>query len=170
MTSQDYVIKGSCDFCSGSSSLHVTALPRLVVIGIVVFGYTVFCGWRVRFRMFTKTHNLTNMKFYNGITIVCQRNQKSMSVTCPEKHVGYLSEKHVGYLSRKACRLLVQKKRLEGERRQKQLLQEMLLQRFSGYTHMQKTSKIFPNVNLNLYRKTKDKEMYIFMYQCIQCI
>ena len=137
--------------------------------------------------MFTKTHNLTNMKFYNGITIVCQRNQKSMSVTCPEKHVGYLSrkarrllvqksmsvtcpEKHVGYLSRKACRLLVQKKRLEGERRQKQLLQEMLLQRFSGYTHMQKTSKIFPNVNLNLYRKTKDKEMYIFMYQCIQCI
>ena len=116
MTSQDYVIKGSCDFCSGSSSLHVTALPRLVVIGIVVFGYTVFCGWRVRFRMFTKTHNLTNMKFYNGITIVCQRNQKSMSVTCPEKHVGYLSEKHVGYLSRKACRLLVQKKRLEGEK------------------------------------------------------
>ena len=116
MTSQDYVIKGSCDFCSRSSSLHVTALPRLVVIGIVVFGYTVFCGWRVRFRMFTKTHNLTNMKFYNGITIVCQRNQKSMSVTCPEKHVGYLSEKHVGYLSRKACRLLVQKKRLEGEK------------------------------------------------------
>ena len=56
------------------------------------------------------------MKFYNGITIVCQRNQKSMSVTCPEKHVGYLSEKHVGYLSRKACRLLVQKKRLEGEK------------------------------------------------------
>ena len=107
------------------------------------------------------------MKFYNGITIVCQRNQKSMSVTCPEKHVGYLSEKHVGCLSRKACRLLVQKKRLEGERRQKQQLQEMLLQRFSGYTHMQ---KIFPNVNLNLYRKTKDKEMYIFMYQCIQCI
>ena len=101
MTSQDYVIKGSCDFCSGSSSLHVTALPRLVVIGIVVFGYTVFCRWRVRFRMFTKTHNLTNMKFYNGITIVCQRNQKSMSVTCPEKHVGYLS--------RKARRLLVQK-------------------------------------------------------------
>ena len=56
------------------------------------------------------------MKFYNGITIVCQRNQKSKSVTCPEKHVGYLSEKHVGYLSRKACRLLVQKKRLEGEK------------------------------------------------------
>ena len=34
VTSQDHVIEGSCDFMSGSSSLHVTILPSLMVMGI----------------------------------------------------------------------------------------------------------------------------------------
>ena len=34
VTSQDHVIEGSCDFMSGSSSLHVTILPNLMVMGI----------------------------------------------------------------------------------------------------------------------------------------
>ena len=34
VTSQDHVIEGSCDFTSGSSSLHVTILPSLMVMSI----------------------------------------------------------------------------------------------------------------------------------------
>ena len=34
--SQDYMIKGLCDFMSGSPSRYATILPRLVAIGIVV--------------------------------------------------------------------------------------------------------------------------------------
>ena len=36
VTSQNYVIEGSCNFMSASSSLYVTTLPNLVAIGIVV--------------------------------------------------------------------------------------------------------------------------------------
>ena len=36
MTSQNHVILGSSNFMSGRSSLHVTTLPSLVAIGIVV--------------------------------------------------------------------------------------------------------------------------------------
>ena len=33
---EDYVIKESCDFMEGSSSLYVTTLPDIVAIDIVV--------------------------------------------------------------------------------------------------------------------------------------
>ena len=36
VTLQDHVIKRSCDFTKGSSSLHVTILPGLVFIDIVI--------------------------------------------------------------------------------------------------------------------------------------
>ena len=36
VTSQDLIIKGSCNFMDGSSSLNVTSVPILVAIGIVV--------------------------------------------------------------------------------------------------------------------------------------
>ena len=35
-TMEDYVIKESCDFMEGSSSLYVTTLPDMVAIDIVV--------------------------------------------------------------------------------------------------------------------------------------
>ena len=39
---QDHIIKGSCDFIKGHSSLYVTTLPSLVVIVIVVVEYNIF--------------------------------------------------------------------------------------------------------------------------------
>ena len=36
VTSQSYVIEGSCNFMSASSSLYVMTLPNLVAIGIIV--------------------------------------------------------------------------------------------------------------------------------------
>ena len=39
---QDHMIKGSCDFIEGSSSLYVTTLPGLVGTSIVVVGYNIF--------------------------------------------------------------------------------------------------------------------------------
>ena len=35
-TMEDYMIKESCDFMEGSSSLYVTTLPNMVTIDIVV--------------------------------------------------------------------------------------------------------------------------------------
>ena len=47
---QDQVIKRSCDFMEGSSSLHVTTLPGLVVIGILVVE---ICFYHVTSRDYT---------------------------------------------------------------------------------------------------------------------
>ena len=35
VTSQNYVIEGSCNFMSGSSLLHANTLPSLLTLGLV---------------------------------------------------------------------------------------------------------------------------------------
>ena len=42
VTPQDHMIEGSRNFMSGTALLHVTTLPSLVVIGILVVEYNVF--------------------------------------------------------------------------------------------------------------------------------
>ena len=36
VTLQEHIIKGPCDFVKGSSSVHISTLPSLVAIGIVL--------------------------------------------------------------------------------------------------------------------------------------
>ena len=69
--SLDHVIKGSCEFMEGSSSLYITTLPGLVAKGIVVMEINVFdllhdltwpcvqrVVWLIWLRFFIVNHNL----------------------------------------------------------------------------------------------------------------